>query len=144
LPVGDNNTLYSYDLLNIAGTTPQAQADGVFELHALYGVPSQPSTSTKVDTWVNPASSSSYAPSVLSNSTTTAAGFLKNIRAIHVALIMRTSLPEKNVVTPGPLTYFTDSSLGTGLAQSRTLSATEQHYRYRVVETTIPVRNNAF
>jgi hypothetical protein len=30
------------------------------------------------------------------------------------------------------------------VARTRTLSAAERHFRYRVVETTIPVRNNAF
>lgn len=141
--VGDNNTLYSYDLLNIGGSGVQAQADGVFEMHALYGVPSNPSSSTKVDTWVNPGSTTTYTVAALSAGTSTASGLLKNIRAVHVALILRTSLPEKAVVTPGPLTWFNDTSLGS-MAQSRTLSATEQHYRYRVMEATIPVRNNSF
>lgn len=140
--VGDNNTLYSYDLLNIGGATSQSQADGVFEMHALYGVPSVPTSSTKVDTWINPATSTTYSLAALSAGNTTASGLLKNIRAVRVGLILRTSLPEKGIVTPGPLTMFAD--LPAAVQFSRSLSTAEQHYRYRVVETTIPVRNNNF
>ena len=139
--VGDNNTLYSYDLLKIAGSTPQAQSDGVFEMHAIYGVDSTGAANNKIDQWVGADSSSAYSVSALSAGTATATGLLKNIRAVRVGLILRTPLPEKAAVTTNPLTMFADQS---ALKVTRTLSAAEQHYRYRVVETTIPVRNNNF
>jgi len=142
--VGDNNTLYSYDLLQIAGTTAQPQAEGVFEMHALYGINSTGSSNNKVDSWVDASSTSAYSVSALSDGSATARGLLKRIRAVRVALIMRTSLPEKDVVKASTtLTMFSDlSSYGVNL--TRTLSTAEQHYRYRVVESTIPVRNNNF
>ena len=142
--VGDNNTLYSYDLLKIAGTAPQPQAEGVFEMHAVYGVDSAGGSTNVIDNWVNASSTSAYSVSALSDGSVGAATLLKQIRAVRVALIMRTSLPEKDVVNAGTtLTMFSDlSSYGVNL--TRTLSTAEQHYRYRVVESTIPVRNNNF
>ena len=139
--VGDNNTLYSYDLLQIAGTSSQAQAEGVFEMHAVYGVDSTGSSNNKIDKWVDAGTSSAYSVAALSDGSAGAMTLLKNIRAVRVALILRTALPEKDVVTPNGLTMFPDL---TGLTFTRSLSAAEQHFRYRVVETTIPVRNNSF
>jgi type IV pilus assembly protein PilW len=141
--VGANDTLYSYDLLGVNSPALQAQADGVFEMHALYGIDSTGNTNNVIDQWVIPAQGSTYSSDNLTAGTTAAAQLLKNIRAVHVALIMRTSLPERSPTnTPTQLTYFNNVPGITPL--SRTLSATEQTYRYRVIETTIPVRNNQY
>ncbi len=143
--VGDNNTLFTYDLLQT--TTPvqaQAQAEGVFEMHALYGVDSTGSTNNIVDQWVSP-STSAYTVSALTDGSPTAALLLKRIRAVHVALILRTSLPEKAPVGPTSLTYFNNVQGVTPVSRPLAgLPSTEQYYRYRVVETTIPVRNNNY
>jgi type IV pilus assembly protein PilW len=135
--VGDNNTLFSYDLLNISGTPLQARADSVFELHALYGVAT--GDDNTVGLWVKPDSTGSYSPATLSASNTG----LKSIKALRVGLILRSALPERDVVnTSTSLTLFSD--LGSTLTYTRTLSSAEQHYRYRTVEATIPLRNNSF
>jgi type IV pilus assembly protein PilW len=142
--VGDNNTLFSYDLLKIAGTTPQPQAEGVFEMHAIYGVDSTGNSNNIIDNWVSAGTTSAYSVNALSDGSATATTLLKRIRAVRVALIMRTSLPEKDAVPASTtLTMFSDLS-SYGVSLTRTLSAAEQHYRYRVVESTIPVRNNNF
>ena len=142
--VGDNDTLFSYDLLGLTGTSPQPQADGVFEMHAVYGIDSTGNANNVIDSWVGAGSSSAYSVNALSDGSSGALSLIKNIRAIRVALIMRTALPEKNVVTASStLTLFPDLA-SYGLSQTRTLSTAEQHYRYRVVESTIPVRNNNF
>ena len=136
--VGDHNTLYSYDLLKVTDTPLQGRAQGVFEMHALYGVDTN--NDGLVDTWVSP-STSPYTVAELSAGTSTAATLLKNIRAVRVGLILRTSLPEKDVVNTGTsLTLFSD--LGGTLTYTRALSSDEQHYRYRTIEATIPLRNN--
>ena len=57
--VGDNNTLFSYDLLQgAAASTPIA--DGVFELHAVYGVDSD--NDGRIDAWADPAASAELRP----------------------------------------------------------------------------------
>ncbi|MBW8831563.1 MAG: PilW family protein [Burkholderiales bacterium] len=140
LGVGDNNVLYSYDLLRINDDAPQAQAEGVFEMHAVYGVDTN--NDGKIDAWVSP-STGNYALSVLSAGDQIAATRLAQIKAIRVGLILRTSLAEKDVAPNLPITLFADLEK-LGLAYPRTLSDQEQHFRYRTLETTIPVRNNAF
>lgn len=139
--VGDNDTLFTYDLLKTSATPLQAQAEGVFELHAMYGVDTN--SDGAVDSWVGAGSTSAYSVSALSAGTPAAAGLLKSIRAVHVALILRTALPEKDLVAASStLSYF--NGLPGVAAVSRSLSSAEQHYRYRVLESTIPVRNNSY
>jgi type IV pilus assembly protein PilW len=138
--VGDNNTLYSYDILQLTSSPLQARGDSVFELHALYGVDT--TGDGKVDAWVT-ADTGSYTPSTLLDGSQTAAALLKNIKALRVGLIMRTALPERDTVNTSPtLSLFSD--LGSTLTYSRTLTGSELNYRYRTIEATIPLRNNAF
>lgn len=162
--VGDNNTLYSYDLLRTSGgSSAVARADGVFELHALYGFDTDCSGTINKTEWIK-ATNSTYGVTTLMggsvleptnrptsasarssscSSLTTANDYLQKILAVRVGLILRTSLPEKEAVTTSALTLFSDltSSSGTDLTYTRTLSSDEQHYRYRTMEFTIPLRN---
>ncbi|MBS1208094.1 MAG: hypothetical protein H6R19_492 [Proteobacteria bacterium] len=133
--VGDNNTLFAYDLLQTSSTPMQAVANGVFELHALYGLDT--SGDGKIDSWVKP--SGSYAYSALSDGSTNSAGLIATIKAVRVGLILRTELAEKSAVSAVNLNLFAD--LGSSLQFTRTLSATEQKYRYRTVEITVPLRS---
>lgn len=148
--VGSNNTLFSYDLLNATGTYAQVQAraQDVFELHALYGVHTGTTSGCVVDTWVDPHNTTTYSVAALSAGTPTAAGLIKSICAVRVGLILRTALPEKTPVQAATtLTLFSNFPLGatnSALVYTRPLSTSEQFYRYRTVEATIPVRNNNF
>lgn len=139
--VGDNNTLFSYDLLQTNATAAQnlqAIADGVFELQALYGVDTD--NDGRVDSWQDPGDpASNYRMSELMAGTPLAAQRIAQIKALRVGLILRTSLPEREQVAPASLTMFSD--LGAGLTYTRNLTAAERVFRYRVVESTIPLRN---
>lgn len=140
--IGDNNVLYSYDLLRLGASNkpPEALASGVFELHALYGIDSD--ADSKIDTWVKPTAGTPYDYRILENGSAASRANLQKIKAVRIGLIMRTSLPEKATVPPatsGPLTLFSD--LGADLTYTRPLIGAEQNYRYRAVETTIPLRN---
>jgi type IV pilus assembly protein PilW len=141
--VGDGSTLYSYDLLQTAGaSTPRAQpiADAVFELHALYGVDP---AGTGTITWVSP-DSPTYNLASLMAGTPAAAQLLQSIKAVRLGVIMRAAANEKSAVSQPSLTMFDDllDADGHPLSRTRTLSAEERLYRYRVVESTIPIRNN--
>ncbi len=59
---------------------------------------------------------------------------LRQIRAVRVAIVTRSAQYEKDAVTTGPLVMFDD-------AVSMTLDADDQHYRYKVLETVVPLRN---
>lgn len=167
--VGDNNTLFSYDLLNTAGDTTRvalARADGVFELHALYGIDKNCDGKISSTEWVSPTDTTYSVSALMSGSVqeeanrpvdaaartaacttlTTANDYLQKILAVRVGLILRTSLPEKEVVSTQNITLFAD--LGTDLTYTRTLKTDvqdatrlEQHYRYRTADLTIPLRN---
>lgn len=64
---------------------------------------------------------------------------LRQIRAVRVAIVTRSGQYEKDPVTTGPLVMF-DGSLG-GHTESMTLNPDDTHYRYKVLETVIPLRN---
>ncbi|PXW96260.1 type IV pilus assembly protein PilW [Sphaerotilus hippei] len=133
--VGNDNTLFSYDLLQGSGTTAQAVADGVFELQALYGVDT--SGDGRVDSWQAPTGT--YAIASLSDGSAAASANLQRIVALRVGLILRASSKEAAAVAPASLTLFSD--LGSTLTHTRTLSSTEQQYRYQTVDLTIPLVN---
>lgn len=134
--VGANNTLFSYDLLQTSSDPLQPIADGVFELQALYGVDSDGDGT--MDTWVTPTGT--WALSALMDGSATAATRLRRIKAIRLGLILRSTVQGGAGTAPSSLTLFSD--LGASLTYTRTLSTAERVYRYRTVETTIPVRNN--
>jgi type IV pilus assembly protein PilW len=133
--VGADNTLFTYDLLQASGTPLLPIAAGVFEMHALYGVDTD--TNGTIDSWVDPSSSTTYTLAALMAGDKTAAGLLQTIKAVRVGLITRTSLPEKDSVAPATLTLFSD----VGATYTRTLTASERLFRYRTIESTIPIRN---
>jgi type IV pilus assembly protein PilW len=136
--VGNHNALFTYDLLQTGDTPLQAVAEGVFELHALYGI--DKNSDDIVDDWVSPSDKGAgYRVDDLSDGSADAAAKLKSIKAVRIGLILRTSLPERDAVSGDTLELFKDLDT---LEYKRTLSAEERRYRYRTLESTIPVRNN--
>ncbi|MGJ7505302.1 PilW family protein [Variovorax sp. ZT5P49] len=136
--VGSNNTLYSYDLLMSNGTdASQAIADGVAEMHALYGLDTN--SDGVLDTWVDPGATG-YDIATMMTTPATA----RQVVAIRIALVLRSANPERandngELPSPASLTLFSD--LATSLQQTISFSTSEQHFRHRVVESTIPLRN---
>jgi len=59
---------------------------------------------------------------------------IRQVLAVRVAIVTRSSLYERDAVTPGPLSIFDG-------AVSMTLAADDQHYRYKILETIVPLRN---
>jgi type IV pilus assembly protein PilW len=141
LGVNANRTLVAYDLLRAAGTgsaegtdasAMQALADGVVALYAVYGVDTD--SNGVVDTWIDPAATG-YAIGTLMLAPDT----MRHIVAARVALVMKSSLFEKEPVTRESLTIFSD--LPTDRQRTLTIAAADQNFRYRVIDTTIPLRN---
>ena len=62
----------------------------------------------------------------------------QQIRAVRIAMVTRSDQYEIDPVTPGPLEMFCTTI---PCAVAMTLDADAQHYRYKVLETTIPFRN---
>jgi type IV pilus assembly protein PilW len=143
--VDANHTLWSYDLLqnqNLvqtpgSGDQAQAIADGVYQIHALYGIDAN--GDGKQDTWADPGAVGSYDINTVMLSEPT----MRKIVSVRVALVLRGEYYDKNVVSPTTLTLFSGLPYGGGNAfqENVTLSATDQHYRFRVFEFTVPLRN---
>jgi type IV pilus assembly protein PilW len=110
-------------------------ADGVLELHALYGLDT--SGDQRIDQWVTPTGN--YAIASLMDGSLVANARLRTIVAVRVGWLLRSTLREGSAVAPASLRLFTD--LGNALTYTRTLSTAEQRYRHRTLESTIPLRN---
>ncbi|MBC8056678.1 MAG: PilW family protein, partial [Rhizobiales bacterium] len=101
--VGENNTLFSYDLLNPlpsggADNRPDTPvADGVVEMRAVYGLDTTNPPDGVLDAW-QPATGN-FAASVLTDGTPTSRTRLRQIIAIRVGMILRTSLQERSAAT---------------------------------------------
>lgn len=130
--VGADRTLFTYDLLRSDGTdTAQAIADGVMEMHAIYGLDID--GDGKLDTWKAP-DAAGYDIATMMTTPDTA----RQVVAIRLALLLRSTKPDGPSVSPQIPAMFADTPAA---LPARALSGTDQRYRYRLIETTIPLRN---
>jgi type IV pilus assembly protein PilW len=152
--VDNNRTLNSYDLLQnlnawagVGVDSPQAIADGIVQMNALYGIDTN--GDGKQDAWTAPDAST--APAWDINTVMNSPVQMKQIVSVRVALVVRGQYYDLNggtaaapiPVSPLTLTIFNGlvNSAGTSLAQTINLNATERQFRYRVFEFTVPLRN---
>jgi type IV pilus assembly protein PilW len=141
----NSNSLVSYDLLQrpINANAPSVVpiADGIVQLKALYGVHTGTGaageSANQVDEWVQATGAWSLAN--LTAGTAAAQSAMKNIKAIRIAVIAQSRLPERSSDYNGPatLTLFPDLS-AQGLSYDIPV---QTQYRYKIYDTTIPVRN---
>jgi type IV pilus assembly protein PilW len=62
---------------------------------------------------------------------------------VRIAIVTRSAQYETDVVTPPSLTMFggADAIADVATTVTMTLTADQRHYRYKVLETVIPLRN---
>jgi type IV pilus assembly protein PilW len=146
--VGANQTLFSYDMLRVESLLAGARADtateiveGVVRLSAVYGVDTNDDGIQ--DAWQQPTGVwAAAAPGLLDGSAASQAN-LRRIVAVRVAMVLRTSLPERDPVTAAVLPQPLFADLGAGFSTPVNIPAgADRNFRYRIVESTIPVRNN--
>jgi type IV pilus assembly protein PilW len=155
------NSLMVYDLLQrpAAGTAavpPITIADGIVNLKALYGVNDGANGGTllsgQVDEWVQPTGAVwSLAALTPIPDTAAAATARAQIKAIRIVVVARSQQPERAPAASATvqssagyigysgattMTLFPDLALGL-----RYTIATLPQYRYKVYDTTIPIRN---
>jgi len=142
--VGSNETLYSYDLLQYqkwvqgAGIdTSQAIADQVIQMNAIYGVATTVNPSV-FSAWAGPGDTGYDINTVMTTPATQ-----KLIISVRAAIVVRGEYYDKNLVSPASLTLFSGltNAAGGSLAKTINITAANQHYRYRVFEFTVPLRN---
>jgi len=148
----DPNTqsLVTYDLLQrplAAGSTtaPGAipVADGIVQLKALYGIhdgstPCGVADPSCIDKWVQPIGAT-WGIAALTANTAAATTAIGEIKAIRIAVVAQSRLPERSTdYSTGSATTTLFPDLGATLSYSVTI---QPQYRYKVYDTTIPIRN---
>ncbi|MDE1893202.1 MAG: PilW family protein [Xanthomonadaceae bacterium] len=134
------NALVEFDQLQRAangGATGVPIADGIVQLKALYGINNGTAPSNVVQQWVQPTGA--WAISALTANTAAAAAAVSQIKAIRIAVVAESRLPERTsdyVNTSTTLTLFPD--LGSTLQYHVPI---QPQFRYKVYDTTIPLRN---
>jgi type IV pilus assembly protein PilW len=142
--VDTTHTLYSYDLLqnqNLVqgaggGDAATAIADGVYQMHAIYGIDTNGNGTQ--DAWAGPGDTNYTINTVMITPAT-----MESIVSVRISLLVRGEYYDKNVVSPATITLFNGltNAGGTSLSQVVNIGATDQHYRYRLFEFTVPLRN---
>lgn len=144
--VGPNDALLSYDLLQLNGRgfVPLPLAEGVTVMKAVYGVDTN--ADGRVDEW-HDGSTAPYDAASLLVAAKTARDTLHSIMAVRVALILSSTLVEREAAPVA--TSFTlfgdlpDVSVEVDLSKRADFSA-QQKRRHRVFEFTVPLRNAMF
>lgn len=137
-----SNSLVSYDLLQrpINSNAPGIVqiADGIVQIKALYGIHTNAGDSSpdQIDQWVKPTGS--WSIKTLTASASAASTATSEIKAIRIAVVAQSRLPERSSDYVGgkSLTLFAD--LATSLQYK---VPTQTQYRYKVYDTTVPIRN---
>lgn len=124
---------------------PQSLADNIISIKALYGVSDDPAH-TPVSSWIDP-SATGWDATTLSDGSKDSTDKLRRVRAIRLAVIARNAQPEKLAdddtnktprFSPATFTLFGDLSAA---SLSKTVTNPDRHYRYKIFDTTIPLRN---
>lgn len=118
---GDNLMMRDVNLPNSA-TNPLALVNGVIAIKAQYGRDTTSPPDGYVDVYDNTAPASAA-----------------EVVAIRLAVVARSGQFEKDTVSPATLVLWNGGTIANGGAL--TLDATAQRYRYKIYQTTVPLRN---
>ncbi|WP_295645801.1 PilW family protein [uncultured Methylibium sp.] len=145
LGVGANSTLFRHDLLLLNGvsTTSEPVAEGVRELHAVYGLDTN--DDGMLDTWQSPTATG-WTGAALMDGSSQSSTRLRQIVALRVALVMRSALIERELaasvpVAPASMPLFGDLPTAVQTSVDLTRTGENRNQRHRVIELTIPIRN---
>lgn len=111
-----------------AGAAAATLYDGIVQLQAQYGKDTDNNTIVDLYDEVTP---------------TTAAGWA-TVQAVRIAIVARSGLYEKDEVSPATIRLWDNCDAPctpTTTGPVWTLTADERHYRYKVFQTVVPVRN---
>ena len=107
----------------------------VINLKAQYGLDTSVPPDGIIDVWQD--ASGAWTPASLAAlSAAQRLAAMRQVLAVRIAVVTRSAQYEKDTVTTAPLTMFD----GAG-ALSMPILGDDQHYRYKVLETIVPLRN---
>jgi len=138
--VDANSTLVAYDLLRNAAVATNPDpilpiADNVTEMRVLYGIDTSTPRDNRVDSWVAPSGEWAL-DKVLADPVK-----MRQIVAVRIALVLRSPTYEKEEVTLERPALFANAGTAAIAAQSYADGADARHYRLRVIDATVPLRN---
>ncbi len=132
-----------------SGAGPQEFADGVIAIRAQYGLDTD--ADRVVDVWVNPKSVPANAladntpdhPSCVTTTTAGIADCWRRVQAVRTAIVTRSGVFEKaEVETRSSIPLWTNPTANPVPGPSFAVAAGDaRHYRYKVFETIVPLRN---
>jgi type IV pilus assembly protein PilW len=121
-----NGQLVVQQLLSAPSTAATPLFDGIVQLQAQYGRDTNGDGIVDVFDEFVPASAADWA----------------TILAVRIAIVARSGLYEREIVSPPTIKLWPDSStVPITVGPVWTLTPDEQHYRYKVFTTVVPVRN---
>jgi type IV pilus assembly protein PilW len=135
--IDNRSQLVSYDLLNLDDASPPASqplSDNIVNLQAAYGIDNN--GDNVVDIWAAPVND--FSADSLSDGSPKAASALASIKAIRLAIIARSALFEREIVTGQDWSVFSDNAT---IEVKGQLTNNERHFRYHVFDVVIPLRN---
>jgi type IV pilus assembly protein PilW len=113
-------------IVQATGALPTPIYDNIVQLQAEYGKDTDADGIIDLFEAVAPANAAQWA----------------TVLAVRIALVARSSLYEKEEVSPATLRLWDDSAAApTTTGPVWTLTADERHYRYKVFQTMVPLRN---
>jgi len=135
MSVSDDHRLYIYNLLEIAApnanqANPSLFLENIYHMRAIYGIDPNNDGDNSDLTWVRPTGQYSF------NKVRYDAQKISQIKAIKVAIVMRTDIQEKEAISANTVRVFADTNT------PRNIPLDDSNYRYRTFEATIPIRNN--
>lgn len=139
LGVNSNGELVQYDVLS--RVNPQVFSENIFLIKARYGLDNGVGgvdNDNAVDEWVSP-SEAGWTMAELMNGTLATQQKIGYIKAIRIAMVIRSSQPVASDAPMSKLLLFQD--LPESRKFSRDLTTDEQRYQYQVYEWVIPLRN---
>jgi type IV pilus assembly protein PilW len=137
--VSNSNRLVQYDLLAAPANAATSIAGDVVEMRAAYQVGTDSDSDGVLDTfsWKKPTDSG-YQPSDLNQRTAASVAAIDSIRAIRLALVVRSAEPSTEANPPTSYTIFdAEPTLKTVVS----IPTSSQRFRYQVYEATLPLRN---
>lgn len=143
LGIDDKQQLNRYNILTDEDNL--VIADNIVAMYALYAMINN---STEKFSWHSPNEPAySFNEMTLNRSSRQ---YISQIAAIRLALVVRSPIPEKDIVSNEKLTLFAGLEDKEGNSLEKEFEITDdstglenaQHYRHRVIETSIPIRNS--
>lgn len=145
-----DRSLVSYDLMQGHAGTAMILADNIVNIQAAYGVSATP-FDAKIQEWAAPTGD--WAIATLMDGSAASANRLQRLRAIRLAVVARNAQPERDVVETAYAnaagnwgwSLFNDENdikvTGTLSDTANAQGLTARHFRYKVYDVVIPLRN---